>query len=626
LLLLSDYIGFGNAQTRSGVVVHLAGHPRQGKVLRLTESRDKSQKRKQARTGGHERTADATQAGESASILPATPPQTGEPSNPDTTRSDLRESVCLMIESAGRAYDLPVEFFARVIWEESRFHPDTVGPRRRNGESAEGIAQFMPATAAERGLLDPFDPVQALPKAAQLLRELKDQFGNLGLAAAAYNAGTARVRSWLAGGRSLPSETRSYVAAVTGVQAREWAKTGSRQPALKKSPNCEELIAALDAPIVPARLHTQLAENGLAASQAGPVRSERGRMEAPANATEPASAESPTMLPSKQLTQSPSMQLATSGLASNEVSAKLPDPPPGNEADPTAVAPMQRTVVVPQQETAFGDDERMQALPSPKESPQVVQEPVASPDIELAENAPVAPPLELARENVPSLPQSVPLAPGDTGKQQASPEADTAFLASHAAELIGKEPVAGPVQAELTSPRAALPSSQDDTGKEPASPAAIPSEDAPVNPGSTRLANSAPDRVDPMRPPSPREEAEPSRGDIANPADTGHGSSNLFIAKLMERVKLTVSSPWGIQLSAGFSRERALEAYARLASQYAEILAGKDASIVSSVLRSRGTQTFYQVRVGTDSFESASNMCAEIRNAGGACMVLRNGS
>jgi soluble lytic murein transglycosylase-like protein len=61
----------------------------------------------------------------------------------------------------------------------------------------------MPTTAAERGLLDPFDPVQALPKAAQFLRELKDQFGNLGLAAAAYNAGPARVRGWLAGARSL---------------------------------------------------------------------------------------------------------------------------------------------------------------------------------------------------------------------------------------------------------------------------------------------------------------------------------------------------------------------------------------------------------------------------------------
>src|SRR5437660_7998681 len=130
---------------------------------------------------------------------------------------DLRESVCLMIEAAARSSDLPLEFFARVIWQESRFHPDAVGPVTRSGDRAQGIAQFMPRTAAERGLLDPFDPVQALPKSAEFLRELRDRFGNLGLAAAAYNAGPQRVRDWIAGSRALPAETRNYVFAITGV-------------------------------------------------------------------------------------------------------------------------------------------------------------------------------------------------------------------------------------------------------------------------------------------------------------------------------------------------------------------------------------------------------------------------
>ena len=138
--------------------------------------------------------------------------------------ADLRESVCLMIESSARAHNLPLEFFARVIWQESRFQPGVVGPRTRSGERAQGIAQFMPRTAAERGLLDPFDPVQALPKSAEFLRELADQFGNLGLAAAAYNAGPQRVRDWLSGRRTLPAETRNYVLAITGLSADEWAK------------------------------------------------------------------------------------------------------------------------------------------------------------------------------------------------------------------------------------------------------------------------------------------------------------------------------------------------------------------------------------------------------------------
>src|SRR5437870_3050543 len=84
------------------------------------------------------------------------------------------------------------------------------------GQRAQGIAQFMPGTAAERRLLDPFDPVQALPKSAEFLRELREQLGNLGLAAAAYNAGPQRVRDWLSGARPLPAETHNYVLAVTG--------------------------------------------------------------------------------------------------------------------------------------------------------------------------------------------------------------------------------------------------------------------------------------------------------------------------------------------------------------------------------------------------------------------------
>ena len=278
----------------------------------------------------------------------AAPAAAPAPAGKAALQPDLRDSVCLMIEAAARIHGLPLEFFGRVIWQESRFRVDAVGPRTRSGESAQGIAQFMPRTAAERGLLDPFDPVQALPKSAQFLRELKDQFGNLGLAAAAFNAGPARVRGWLAGRSTLPNETRRYVAAITGISADEWAKGGAREPAAKPVPNCEQLTALL---------------------QRGP---------------------------------------------------------------------------------------------------------------------------------------------------------------------------------------------------------------------------------------------------------------NPFIEKLTERVKLTADSPWGIELSAGFSRERVLAAYATLASRYAGLLEGKDPTILSSVFRSRGTRAFYQIRVGTDTREAANALCAGIRRAGGACIVLRN--
>ncbi|MGZ4836390.1 MAG: lytic transglycosylase domain-containing protein [Terriglobales bacterium] len=161
--------------------------------------------------------------------------------------TDTREAMCLMIESAARANDLPLEFFARVIWQESRFQSDAVGPVTRNGQRAQGIAQFMPGTANERRLLDPFDPVQALPKSAEFLNELRNQFGNLGLAAAAYNAGPRRVQEWLAGTGPMPQETRNYVVAITGSTVDEWATSGknAKTPGRTPSTSCRELMALL---------------------------------------------------------------------------------------------------------------------------------------------------------------------------------------------------------------------------------------------------------------------------------------------------------------------------------------------------------------------------------------------
>jgi hypothetical protein len=140
--------------------------------------------------------------------------------------TDAQRSICLLLESAARSNGLPVEFFARVIWQESRFRANAVGPVTRSGKRALGIAQFMPGTAAERQLLNPFDPIQALPKSAEFLRDLRRQFGNLGLAAAAYNAGPRRVREWLAGTGPMPSETRNYVFAITGSTVEQWSKGG----------------------------------------------------------------------------------------------------------------------------------------------------------------------------------------------------------------------------------------------------------------------------------------------------------------------------------------------------------------------------------------------------------------
>lgn len=160
-----------------------------------------------------------------------------------------RSSLCLMLEAAASANDLPLPFLARVIWRESRFDPQAIGPRTRSGAHAEGIAQFMAPTAADRGLGDPFDPVQALPKAAEYLRDLREEFGNLGLAAAAYNAGPGRVHGWLAGERTMPEETRRYVQAITERGVDDWAQAGTVAMVTPKGApktDCLTLVASLD--------------------------------------------------------------------------------------------------------------------------------------------------------------------------------------------------------------------------------------------------------------------------------------------------------------------------------------------------------------------------------------------
>src|SRR5207248_1485676 len=104
----------------------------------------------------------------------------GEPTAP-AIGPDL---VCDALVSSAQANGLPITFFSNLIWQESRFVAHAVS---RAG--ALGIAQFMPATAAAVGLKNPLDPLQALPASARLLGNLNRKFGNLGLAAAAYNAG-----------------------------------------------------------------------------------------------------------------------------------------------------------------------------------------------------------------------------------------------------------------------------------------------------------------------------------------------------------------------------------------------------------------------------------------------------
>ena len=127
------------------------------------------------------------------------------------------DNLCNTLFTSAQDNDLPVPFFANLLWQESRLRADDVSKK-----GAQGIAQFMPKTAVETGLANPFDPMQAIPASAHFLQRLRLQFGNLGFVAAAYNAGAHRVIEWLERRASLPRETRDYVVRVTGLSVETW--------------------------------------------------------------------------------------------------------------------------------------------------------------------------------------------------------------------------------------------------------------------------------------------------------------------------------------------------------------------------------------------------------------------
>lgn len=143
--------------------------------------------------------------------LDARPTDNFERITPEKAKPVDIGGICASIATAADDYGLPAPFLARLIWKESRFDPAFVA---RTGER--GIAQFQPGLAFNRGLRDSFDAEQAIPALAAYLAELRDRFGNIGLAAAAWDAGEEKVARWLEKGGFLPIRTEDYLLAILG--------------------------------------------------------------------------------------------------------------------------------------------------------------------------------------------------------------------------------------------------------------------------------------------------------------------------------------------------------------------------------------------------------------------------
>ncbi|MDA7425856.1 lytic transglycosylase domain-containing protein [Thalassococcus lentus] len=150
--------------------------------------------------------------------------------------------TCQAIEQFALAHELDPGFFARLIWQESRFDPNAV-----SHANAQGIAQFIPSTARLRGLLDPFNPADALEHSAEYLGEMSRRYGNHGLAAVGYNGGERRAEGLIAGTGGLARETVNYVQIITGLTAETWRDTPPERHDFRLQPDkpfaqaCHEL-------------------------------------------------------------------------------------------------------------------------------------------------------------------------------------------------------------------------------------------------------------------------------------------------------------------------------------------------------------------------------------------------
>ena len=175
-----------------------------------------------SQTGTVTASVESSQSGEAANVAAPSETTTAADAAAHAAASINEEPapptmICEAVKAAAEEHDIPIGFFVRLLWQESRFRSEEV-----SHAGAQGIAQFMPQTAVEVGLRDPFDPLQAIPASAKFLRKLYNQFGNLGLAAAAYNAGGGRIEKWLSRRGALPKETRAYVKIITGHKAEAW--------------------------------------------------------------------------------------------------------------------------------------------------------------------------------------------------------------------------------------------------------------------------------------------------------------------------------------------------------------------------------------------------------------------
>ncbi|MGX9353866.1 lytic transglycosylase domain-containing protein [Roseobacteraceae bacterium S113] len=136
--------------------------------------------------------------------------------------------ICTQIERQALRHGIDPNFYARLLWQESRFDRNAL-----SHANAMGIAQFIRSTADLRGLRDPYNPAAALEHSAEYLGDMARRFGNIGYAAIGYNGGERRAERVMGGNFSLPRETSDYVRIITGLSAQDWHAAPDAVPDLR---------------------------------------------------------------------------------------------------------------------------------------------------------------------------------------------------------------------------------------------------------------------------------------------------------------------------------------------------------------------------------------------------------
>lgn len=123
--------------------------------------------------------------------------------------STYNNSLTSLFQKASDTYGVPISLLTAMAKQESSFQADAT-----SSSGAMGIMQLMPATAAELGCSDAYDPEQNIMAGAKYISQLLQKYdGNVSLALAAYNAGSNNVDKY--GGIPPFEETQNYVAKIT---------------------------------------------------------------------------------------------------------------------------------------------------------------------------------------------------------------------------------------------------------------------------------------------------------------------------------------------------------------------------------------------------------------------------